>query len=36
MRKRRKMLATLAGIAIIALLWRELPAIRRYIKMEKM
>jgi uncharacterized protein DUF6893 len=29
-------LAVLAGVALIVLIWREIPAMKRYIKIEKM
>jgi hypothetical protein len=32
----RKLLLPLAGLAAIALFWKELPALRRYLKMENM
>ncbi|MFE9656440.1 DUF6893 family small protein [Micromonospora sp. NPDC006431] len=32
----RKLLALLAGVAVVGLFWKELPALRRYIKIEKM
>lgn len=32
----RKLLALLAGAAVVGLFWKELPAMRRYIKIEKM
>ncbi|WP_373869588.1 DUF6893 family small protein [Acrocarpospora pleiomorpha] len=36
MRNRKKMLALLVGGALLALFWRELPALKRYIKIERM
>lgn len=36
MRKWALPLAGLAGAAFLAMFWKELPAMRRYIKMEKM
>ena len=36
MRRPWLLLAALAGAAFIALAWRELPAVRRYIKIERM
>ena len=32
----RKLLALMAGGALLAVLWRELPALKRYIKIAKM
>ncbi|MFF5074247.1 DUF6893 family small protein [Micromonospora olivasterospora] len=32
----RKLLMLLAGAAAVSLFWKELPALRRYIKIEKM
>ncbi|MFD2764915.1 MULTISPECIES: DUF6893 family small protein [Micromonospora] len=32
----RKLFALLAGVAVVGLFWKELPALRRYIKIEKM
>ena len=36
MRRIAMMLAVLAGVALIVLIWREIPAMKRYIKIEKM
>ncbi len=36
MRHRKKVLGMLAGAVLLALFWRELPAIKRYIKIERM
>jgi uncharacterized protein DUF6893 len=36
MRKPLMVLAGLAGAAAISLFWKEIPALRRYIKMERM
>ncbi|WP_373869807.1 DUF6893 family small protein [Acrocarpospora macrocephala] len=36
MRPNKKMLALLGGALLIALFWRELPAMKRYIKIERM
>ncbi|MFI6326776.1 DUF6893 family small protein [Micromonospora chersina] len=32
----RKLLMLLAGVAVVGVFWKELPALRRYIKIEKM
>ncbi len=32
----RKLLVVAAGVAVIGVFWKELPALRRYMKMEKM
>ena len=32
----RKLLVVAAGVAVIGLFWKELPALRRYMKIEKM
>jgi hypothetical protein len=32
----RKLLVLLAGVAVVGMFWKELPALRRYIKIEKM
>ncbi|WP_376787238.1 DUF6893 family small protein [Micromonospora halotolerans] len=32
----RKLLVLLAGAAVVGMFWKELPALRRYIKIEKM
>ncbi|MFG2164838.1 DUF6893 family small protein [Micromonospora chersina] len=32
----RKLLMLLAGVAVVGMFWKELPALRRYIKIEKM
>jgi hypothetical protein len=32
----RKLLVLVAGVAIVGVFWKELPALRRYIKIEKM
>ncbi|SCF07239.1 hypothetical protein GA0074695_3262 [Micromonospora viridifaciens] len=32
----RKLFALLAGAAVVGLFWKEFPALRRYIKIEKM
>jgi hypothetical protein len=32
----RKLLVLLAGAAVLGMFWKELPALRRYIKIEKM
>jgi hypothetical protein len=32
----RKLLALLAGVVVVGMFWKELPALRRYIKIEKM
>ncbi|WP_422664812.1 DUF6893 family small protein [Acrocarpospora corrugata] len=36
MRRRKKTLALLAGAALLVLFWRELPALKRYIKITRM
>jgi hypothetical protein len=36
MRRPLTLLAALAGAGFIALFWRELPALKRYIKIERM
>jgi hypothetical protein len=36
MRPNKKVLALLAGGVLLAMFWRELPAMKRYIKIEKM
>ncbi len=36
MRRSWSLLAAAAGVGLIALFWRELPAMRRYIKIERM
>ena len=36
MRKLLALLALLAGVAVVGLFWKELPSVRRYIKIEKM
>ncbi|WP_405431469.1 DUF6893 family small protein [Micromonospora sp. NBC_00617] len=32
----RKLLALVAGVAVVGLFWKELPALRRYMKIERM
>jgi hypothetical protein len=32
----RKLLALLVGVVVVGMFWKELPALRRYIKIEKM
>jgi hypothetical protein len=32
----RKLLLSLAGVGILAMFWKEFPAMMRYIKMERM
>ncbi|WP_423790577.1 DUF6893 family small protein [Micromonospora globispora] len=32
----RKLLLLLAGVAVVGMFWKELPAVRRYIKIKKM
>ncbi|WP_433533108.1 DUF6893 family small protein [Micromonospora sp. CA-263727] len=32
----RKLVVLLAGVAVVGLFWKELPALRRYIKIERM
>ncbi|MFG3417785.1 DUF6893 family small protein [Micromonospora sp. NPDC049460] len=32
----RKLLVLLVGAAVMGMFWKELPALRRYIKIEKM
>ncbi|WP_373872273.1 DUF6893 family small protein [Acrocarpospora phusangensis] len=34
--RNKKMLALLAGGLLLAVFWRELPALKRYIKIERM
>ncbi|MFB9474599.1 DUF6893 family small protein [Nonomuraea salmonea] len=36
MRQLGKLLALFAGAAVIAMIWRELPALKRYITMRRM
>lgn len=32
----RKLLVLVAGAAIVGMFWKELPSVRRYLKIEKM
>ncbi|MFG3701115.1 DUF6893 family small protein [Micromonospora sp. NPDC047620] len=32
----RKLLVLLAGVVVAGMFWKELPALRRYIKIERM
>ncbi|QYC45836.1 hypothetical protein Nocox_41475 [Nonomuraea coxensis DSM 45129] len=36
MRQPGKLLALFAGVVVIAMIWRELPAMKRYITMRRM
>lgn len=36
MRHPGKVLALVAGVAVITMIWRELPALKRYITMSRM
>ncbi len=36
MRHRGKLLALFAGAALLAMMWRELPAMKRYLKITRM